>query len=98
MGKREQAHRELEHALAALQDATKSENYGGLCRVDAQLAQRSPMAWTAFSNACMAVNKLTAHQARYRGLSARERGLRAQADVRKLAPVMLDIMLGDEPL
>lgn len=96
MGKREEAHRELAHALDALADATKSENYAGLVRVDAQLSQRSPKAWTAFTNACMAVNKLTAHQTRYRGMGARERGLRAQADVRKLAPVMLDILLGEE--
>lgn len=88
MGKREEAKRELEHALAAIGDARDSYKYDGVVRADGALARRNAQAWTAYTNAIVAVRRLTDYR--------RPKDAERFAMVSKLALVMLDILLGEE--
>lgn len=86
MGKseRERARRELQHALDALSDGAGQELWGpGM--LHPQLARRSHLAATAFRLSYRAACSLGQYEP-----------AASIAAMRKLAPVMLEILLGEE--
>lgn len=91
MGKREEAHRELEHALAAIADvAPDNDKAWAITRA---LRERN---WTAYGAFDLAQQSIwQAHHAFGIG-ATRDGRVESIAAMRKLAPVMLDILLGEE--
>lgn len=90
MGKREEAHRELEHALAALADVAPDNDRAW--KIKSALGNRNLAAWIAFDRAQSAVWQAANSPA----LLKRPTVAWSMAAMRKLAPVLLDILLGEE--